>query len=322
MNIRKKLLASCVALVLAAALTPAMAQPYPSKPIKLIVAASAGTIVDATARYFADPLAKKLNTTITVDNRAGVGGLLGIEMAAKAPADGYTLMVIGVNLLAIPWISETPVQFDPLKDFIPVAKVNGAALAFVVPATSPHKTLADLMAAMKAKPGEVTYASGGAGSTAHLCTVLLNDMTKTTAKHIPYKGNGPAVTDTAGGQVDFTCNSSAVLPLVKSGKLRALAVTSNERWPEIPEVPTVAEAGVPGFEISSWIGLWAPTGTPQAIVDKLSAEVVQLARAPEFKEFTTKQVMFLDIAEHKDFRTQVPKEAVKWKRIAQLSKGN
>jgi tripartite-type tricarboxylate transporter receptor subunit TctC len=298
------------------------AQSYPNKPIKIIVAASPGTIVDVTARYFTDPLSRKFNTPITVDNRAGAGGLVGIDAVAKAPADGYNLMVIGVNLLAIPWISETPVNFDPLRDFVPIAKVNGAALAVVVPTNSPYKNLQDLIASMKAKPGSVTYSSGGAGSTAHLCTVLLNDMTRTTAQHIPYKGNGPAVTDVVGGQVEFTCNSSAVIPLVKSGKLRALAVTSNQRWPELPEVPTVAEAGVAGFEISSWIGVWAPTGTPQAIVDRLSSEIVQLAKAPEFKEFTTKQAMFLDIAEHKDFQKEVPKEAVKWKRIAQLSKGN
>ncbi len=313
-------MAASVALMLASA--SAFAQQWPSKPIKINVAASPGTIVDVTARYFAEPLAKRLNTPITVENRAGAGGLVGIETSAKSPADGYNLMVIGVNLLAIPWISETPVNFDPLRDFIPVAKVNGAALAVVVPANSPYKTLADLIAGMKAKPGDVSFSSGGAGSTSHLCTVLLNDMTRTSARHIPYKGNGPAVTDVVGGQVDFTCNSSAVIPLVKAGKLRALAVTSNARWDAMPEVPTVAQSGVPGFEISSWIGVWAPTGTPPAIVERLSTEIVQLARAPEFKEFTDKQVMFLDIAEHKDFAKEVPKEAVKWKRIAQLSKGN
>jgi tripartite-type tricarboxylate transporter receptor subunit TctC len=319
-NFATKILLTGICLMLVAGIT--QAQSYPNKPIKIIVAASPGTIVDVTARYFTDPLSRKFNTPITVDNRAGAGGLVGIDAVAKAPADGYNLMVIGVNLLAIPWISETPVNFDPLRDFVPIAKVNGAALAVVVPTNSPYKNLQDLIASMKAKPGSVTYSSGGAGSTAHLCTVLLNDMTRTTAQHIPYKGNGPAVTDVVGGQVEFTCNSSAVIPLVKSGKLRALAVTSNQRWPELPEVPTVAEAGVAGFEISSWIGVWAPTGTPQAIVDRLSSEIVQLAKAPEFKEFTTKQAMFLDIAEHKDFQKEVPKEAVKWKRIAQLSKGN
>jgi tripartite-type tricarboxylate transporter receptor subunit TctC len=299
----------------------AHAEPYPSRPIKIIVAGSAGTALDVTARYFAEPLSKRLNTAVVLENRAGAGGATGVEAVAKAAPDGYTLLFGGMPIFSTRWTSETPVAFDPIKDLTPIAKVNGAALAVVVPPASSFKTLADLVSAMRAKPGELTYSSGGNGSTSHLCTLLLNDMTRTSARHVAYKGNGAAITDTAGGQVDFTCNSSVVVPLVMSGKLRALAVSSRNRWDALPEVPTVAEAGIPGFDVSSWMGVMAPTGTPAAVVQRLSDEFVRLAQMPEFKEFCAKQTMYLEIADHKQFLADIPKENIRWKRIGLLSRG-
>jgi tripartite-type tricarboxylate transporter receptor subunit TctC len=150
----------------------------------------------------------------------------------------------------------------------------------------------------------------------------LNEMTQTKARHVPYKGNTPAVTDAMSGQVEFTCNSSIVVPLVKGGKLRALAVTSRQRWEELPDVPTVAEAGVPGFEISSWIGAMAPAGTPAAIVQRLSDELVAIAQSPEFREFCAKNTMYVEVVDHKEFEAGVTAEAAKWKRLAQLTKQN
>ncbi|HYF16754.1 MAG TPA: tripartite tricarboxylate transporter substrate binding protein [Ramlibacter sp.] len=303
-----------------AAALPCAAQQYPARPIRVLVPASPGTAIDVTTRFFTERLAKKLGVAVVVENRDGAGGAVGLTAAAKMQPDGYHLVFTGIPIYAAPHVSETPVGFDPLKDFTPVARFNGAALAFVVPANSPHKSLQDLVRAMKARPGDVPFASGGNGSTSHMCTLLLGEMTQSTAKHIPYKGNTPAVTDTVGGQVEFTCNSSVVVPLVKSGKLRALAVTSRQRWEDLPDVPTVAEAGVPGFEISSWIGLMAPAGTPAAIVQKLSDETVAIANSAEFKEFCVKNTMYVEVVGHREFQAAAAAEAAKWKKLAQLTK--
>jgi tripartite-type tricarboxylate transporter receptor subunit TctC len=307
------------ALLLAAAL-PCGAQTYPSKPLHVLVPASPGTAIDVTARFFTDRLSKRLGVPAVVENREGAGGAVGLAAASKAQPDGYNLAFAGITIYTTPHVSETPVGFDPVKDFVPIGRFNGAALAFVVPAGSPHKNLQDLVSAMKSRPGDVPFASGGNGSTSHMCTLLLNEMTQTSARHIPYKGNTPAVTDTVGGQVEFTCNSSVVVPLVKSGKLRALAVTSKQRWPDLPDVPTVAEAGVAGYEISSWIGAMAPTGTPPAIVQRLSDELVAIAKSPEFQEFCNKNTMYVEIVGHPEFQAGVTAEAAKWKRLAILTK--
>ena len=298
------------------------AQTYPAKPIRVIVPASAGTAVDVTTRFFSERLARRLNSPVVVENRDGAGGAIGITYAAKAPPDGYTILFTGIPIYATPHVFETPVGFDPVKDFMPIARFNGAALAFVVPASSPYKTLQDLIGAMKARPGDLTFASGGNGSTSQMCTALLNEMTHTRARHVAYKGNSPAVTDTVGGQVDFTCNSSVVIPLVKSGKLRALAVTSRARWEELPDVPTVAEAGVPGFEISSWIGAMAPAGTPAAVVEKLSDELVAIAQGSDFRDFCARQTMYVEVVERKAFQSGALAEAARWKYLAQLTKAN
>ena len=299
----------------------AFAQQYPARPIRIVVPASPGTAVDITARFVAEALAKSLKTPVLVDNRAGAGGLIGTDFVAKAPGDGYTLLFAGVPHLTTRWFTDGPVTFDPVKDFVPLAKVSSSALAIVVRADSPYKTLNDLITAMKRKPGEITYSSGGAGSTSHLCSVMLNDLTKTRAKHIPYKGNGPAVTDVVAGQVDFTCQGApSVVPMIKAGKLRGLAVTSAGRWPEILDVPTSAQAGLPGYQVASWIGALAPVSTPSPIVERLSDELVQIAQSAAFKQFCVHQSMYVDIADRRQFLTELPKEDAHWKRIAQLSK--
>jgi tripartite-type tricarboxylate transporter receptor subunit TctC len=320
---RPLILAAAALAALAGVFTDAQAQTaYPSKPIRLIVPASPGTAVDVTTRFFSERLSRRLNSPVVVENRDGAGGAIGITYASKAAPDGYTILFTGIPLYAAPHVSEAPVNFDPVRDFVPIARFNGAALAFVVPASSPYKSLQDLIAAMKARPGDLTFASGGNGSTSQMCTALLNEVTHTKARHVAYKGNSPAVTDTVGGQVDFTCNSSAVVPLVKSGKLRALAVTSRARWEELPDVPTVVEAGVPGYEISSWIGAMAPAGTPAPIVKKLSEELVAIAQDKEFRDFCTKQTMYVEIVENKPFQAGAVAEAARWKHLADLTKKN
>lgn len=301
---------------------PAFSQQFPSKPIKIIVPASAGTSIDAMTRFFAEPLAKRLNTPVVVDNRSGAGGLLGYTAAAKSTPDGYTLILTGIPLYLLPLFSEAPTPpFDALKDFAPVARVARVPLAIVVAVDSPYRTMADLVQAMKNKPGEVTYSSQGVGSSAHLCSVILNDMSKTKALHVGYKETTMAVTDVVGGRVAFTCQSSVgVLPLAQGGKLRILAVTGSKRWEELPNVPTVSESGVPGFEASSQLDFMAPAGTPEGVLQLLSEHIVQIAQSPQYKEFCVKQVIAQDVMDAKALAPEMVREAARWKRVAQLAR--
>lgn len=301
----------------------AFSEQYPSKPIRMVVPASPGATIDLTSRFMAEALTKSLKSPVIIDNRAGAGGLIGSDVVAKSPPDGYTVLMIGVPHFTARLYLDGPSPFDPVKDFSPLAKICNSALCFVVRADAPYKTLNDLIAAMRKRPGEITFGSGGAGSTSHLCTVVLNSMTKTHAKHIPYKGNTPAVTDVVAGQVDLTCQGApGVLPMVKAGKLRPLAVTGLERWTAIPDVPTVAQTGVQGYNVSSLIGAVAPAKVPAAIVEKLSAEMVRIARTQAFKDFCTEQSMSVDIADHQKFLAEMPVDDAQWKRIVQLAKSS
>lgn len=300
----------------------AHAQQFPSKTIKIIVPASPGTSIDAVTRFFSDPLSKRLNVPVVVENRSGAGGLMAYQAAAKAPADGYTLILTGTPLYLLPLFSEasTP-PFDSVKDFAPVARVARVPYAIVVAPDSPYRTMADLVRAMKSKPGEVTYSSQGVGSSAHLCSLLLTDMSNTKAQHVGYKETTMAVTDVAGGRVGFTCQTSVgVLPLVQAGRLRPIAVTSNKRWDELPNVPTAAESGVPGFEASSQLDFMAPGQTPEAVLRVLSDEFVKIAQGPEFKAFCAKQVLALDVVDSKALAPEMAREAARWKGIAQLAR--
>jgi len=301
----------------------AFAQQFPSKPIKVIVAVSAGTSLDITARFFVEPLQKRLNAPVVVENKPGAGGILGFTTVAKAPPDGYTIMLAGIPLYLSPLFAETTAPYDPVKDFVPIARVARVPLTIVVAADSPYRTLSDLVQAMKSKPGQLTYSSVGTGSSGHLCAALLNDMSKTKAQDIGYKESGTSITDVVAGRISWTCQGTAgVLPLINSGKLRALAVTGAIRSEALPDVPTVAEAGVPGYELSSWLDFMAPAKTPTPIVQLLSDEIVRVAQTPEFKEFCSKQVMAPDVVGYKPLIADMPNEAAKWKRVAQVARGS
>lgn len=318
---RRHLLQALPALPAALGPAIALAQPIAGKPIRLLVAASAGTTVDAAARFAAEPLSRIAGVPVVVENRPGAGGAIGSEAVAKSPADGHTLLFTGVTHFSARYSGEASATYDPVKDFKAVARICSAALAVVVAADSPYKTMADLLAAMKARPGEVDYGSGGVGSTSHLCTVILNDLTRTSAKHIPYKGNTQAVTDTVAGIVAFTCQGSGgVLPLIKAGRLRALAVTSRDRWEALPDVPTGTECGIPGFEVASWMGAFAPARAPDAMVALVSDGLARIARSPEFKAFCDKQSMFVELVEHRAFQAGLPAEDARWRRVAELVK--
>lgn len=300
---------------------PAFAQAFPAKPIKLITSVTPGSATDAVARFLAEAVSRRLNAPMVVDPRPGAGGIVASQEVGRAPADGHTVLFAGIgHYLAQPLAGTLP-AYDPVKDFTPIAKVGSASVVIAVKAGSQYKSLHDLIGAMREKPGQLTFSSGGIGSTAHLCGVMLNDATKTRALHVPYKGTATAVVDVAGGQVDFTCQSAAaILSIIQSGKLRPLAVTSQRRWSTLPDVPTAIEAGLPGFLVASWMGSFVPAATPQPVVQLLSDAMVAAAQSQAFKDLCDKQTIDVDVADHAHWAAGAAQEDAYWQRIAALLK--
>ena len=263
----------------------AFGQAYPTRPIRLVVPSSAGAgVTDIMARLIGHRLSESLGQQIVVDNRPGASGILGSDVVAKAAPDGYTLLIANVSLIVNPYLySKMP--YDPLTDFLPVTMVNSAPLQLVVHPSVPANSVAELVAYAKSRPGQLNYGSGGLGSTPYLAAELFKSIAGIDVVHVPYKGGAPALTELVGGQLTFMIeNVPGTMPFVKSGKLRALAITSPQRSPLAPELPTMIEAGVPGYEMSGWNGIFAVKGTPPEIVAKLNAELVKILRAPDMKE--------------------------------------
>jgi tripartite-type tricarboxylate transporter receptor subunit TctC len=255
---------------------------YPNQPIKVIVPFPPAGGTDTVARLLLDRIRSTSNWNFVVDNRPGAGGNIGMDAVAKSKPDGYTLGMGQTANLAINPSLYSKMPFDVAKDFVPIALIAGQAVVLVVNATSPFKTVADLVAAAKAKPSVVTMASAGNGTVGHLTGELFARQAGITINHIPYKGAGPAATDLLGGQVDFYfATPQTAIPFLKSGKLRALAVSSAKRMPALPDVPTVAESGFKGFDTTDWKVLVAPAGTPTDIVKRLNAEAEKAMSSPE-----------------------------------------
>ena len=256
------------------------AQPYPTRLIKIIVPYAAGGAVDIVARTIGQPLAEALKQPVIVDNRPGASANIGMEMAAKAAPDGYVLLMasngIATNMALFPDLT-----FDGRRDFAPIAKIGYAPLVIVVPVSSPVKSMKDLIAMAKAEPGKLTYASAGNGSSGHLAGELLKSTAKIDVLHVPYKGGAPAITDLLGERISFMpINPVEVMAHIRGGRLRALAVASDKRFPLLPDVPTVTEAGLSGYEASVWWGLVAPAKTPPEIVRQLNAEINKVLANP------------------------------------------
>jgi tripartite-type tricarboxylate transporter receptor subunit TctC len=284
---RRSLIHSAVAVATLSALgLPALAQDkWPSKPITYIVPFPAGGTTDILGRLIGQKLGPVLGTTIVIDNRGGAGGGIGSELASRAPADGYTLVGGTVSSHAINVSLYPKLGYDPVKSFSPVVLIGSNPVVLVVGANSPYKTLQDVLAAAKAKPKTISSASAGSGTSQHLSLELLGFKSGTQFIHVPYKGSGPAIQDVIGGQVDMMFDTTVVAgPHIQSGKVRALAVTSAKRLESLPNVPTVAESGVPGFEVTSWQGIFAPAGTPKPIIDKLHEEILKIIAQPEMQE--------------------------------------
>jgi tripartite-type tricarboxylate transporter receptor subunit TctC len=261
------------------------AQAYPVKPIRLIVPQPPGGGNDTIARLVAERIAKPLRQQVVVENRAGASGLVAAETVSRAPADGYTLLLGNVATLAILPNLQKKIPYDSLRDFDPVSLIASAPMLVVVHPSVPVRTVKELVAFAKARPGEINYASNGIGSSTHLATEMFRQMTGIDIVHVPYKGLSGAMTDLVSGQVPLMFSSAvAMLPHVKNKRLRAIAMTGETRSVAIPDVPTVAEAGVPGFSAGSWYGIVAPAGTPRPVIDTLNREIVAATRSPEISE--------------------------------------
>ncbi len=270
--------------LLAAAFCSA-AQDWPSRPVRIIVPFAPGGATDIPARLLAPKLSEALGQPVVVENRTGAGGIVGIQAAAQSPPDGYTLLM-ATNAEVVMHPSIYPkLPYDPLKDLVAISIMLESPMLLVVPASSPFNSVADLVAAAKAKPGAVTYSTAGTGSTSHVLTEMLAQQAGVELLHVPYKGGAPASAAVSSGEVAVALlNLGSALNFVKGGKAKALAVTSAKRNPNFPEWPTAVEAGVPGFVEHIWIGMAAPAGVPPPIIERMSAEVAKALRAPDVRE--------------------------------------
>jgi tripartite-type tricarboxylate transporter receptor subunit TctC len=270
--------------ILALWVATAAAQPYPSKPVRFIIPFPPGGPTDIVGRLAAERLSRAWNVQVIADNRPGSGGNIGTEQCARSPADGYTMCMISIAQSISPAIYPK-LGFDPVRDFAHVTLLATLPSLLVVHPSLPAKDVQELIALAKARPGALNYASGGSGTSSHLLMELFNLQAGIATVHVSYKGTGPAIVDQLSGRIEVAFSTAvAVQPYVQSGKLRALGVSTQERLPTLPEVPTIAESGLPAFDGGSWQGVVMPAGAPRDVVNAVSGELVKILRAPDMKE--------------------------------------
>jgi tripartite-type tricarboxylate transporter receptor subunit TctC len=305
------------AMVILAALPLAAVQAhaaYPDKPIRLVVPYTPGGVTDLLARAVAKALSERVKQSVIVDNRAGAGGNIGAEVVAKSPADGYTLLMGSAATQAINASLYKRLPYDHIKDFAPITLVAEVPNILVVNPLIPARNVSELIAYGKANPDKLSFGSSGTGGTIHLSGELFKSMAGVKMLHVPYKGSAPAVSDLLAGQINLMFDSS-VAPYVKSGKLRALAVTSAKRSPVLPDVPTMAQAGLPGYEATAWFGILAPAGTPLSIVDKLNKNLVAILRDAEMRKWMQSQGADAIGDTPSEFAAYIKTETAKWARV-------
>lgn len=284
MNARAALL--CLSAAYAAApIASHAADTYPSRPIRVVVPFAPAGINDVIARILGQRLGENLGTTIVVDNRAGAGGTLGSNIVAQAPPDGYTLLFSSSSTIAVSPNLYKNLPYDPIKNFSPISQVASVGSILIVHPSLPVKTTKDLIAHAKANPGKLNYGSAGVGASQHLATELFKTMAGVDIVHVPYKGGGPALADLVAGQISLMIELlPTALPYIKSNRVRAIAVSTPKRSPVFPELPTISEAALPGYDLTIWVGLLAPGGTPRPIIDRLSKGVLAVLGTPEMRE--------------------------------------
>jgi tripartite-type tricarboxylate transporter receptor subunit TctC len=316
----KRMLVVLAALCALAPFAPAHAQPYPTKPIRMIAPYPPGGATDILARLISQGLTESLGVPVVVENKAGANGQIGHEFVAKAPPDGYTLLLGNSAALAVSISMYDKLTYDPIKDYAPITLAAQGALVMIVNPNVPASNLQEFLAWARSRDGKVSAGLAGVGAMHHLVTEQMRLQSGVSWINVPYKGSAPMVMDVLSGQVDFGIdNIPSSLPHIKAGKLRALAVTSAKRTPLLPDVPTLAEAGMPGIEAAAWHGVLAPAGTPPAIVAKLNAEIVKILRSPEM----TKRLADLGLdpigSSPQQFADFIASENVKWARIVKAS---
>ena len=292
---------------------------YPNKPIKLVVPYPPGGPTDIVARVVAQKLSEQLGQSIIIDNRPGAGANLGAEAVARSPADGYTLMV-ATTAHAINPALFSKLNYSITKDFAPISQLTAGPLVIVATPNLAANNVKELIALAKSKNGEINFASSGNGQSTHLSAELFNAMAGTKMNHIPYKGSAPALTDVMSGQADLMFDTMlSAMPFVKGGKLKAIAVTSAQRSPVAPDIPTIAESGLPGYEAIAWNGLLAPAGTPKEVVDQINAALKKVLEAPDVKQRFDAQGFAAQWGTPADFGKFVQSEVDKWAKVVKTS---
>jgi tripartite-type tricarboxylate transporter receptor subunit TctC len=295
---------------------PALAQHYPSRVVKLIVPQTPGGATDVFARKIGQALSEKWGQAVVVENRAGAGGVVGTDVVAKSAPDGYTLLVTYAGSQAINASLYPKIPFDSVKDFQTIATLASTPFVLIVHPKLPAKDLAEFIALARAKPDALTYASSGNGSVNHLLGEMVKSETGIKMLHVPYRGVAPAITDVIGGQVDSAFSSvPSVLQMIQGGQVRALAVSSAKRIPAAPEIPTIAEAALPGFDVNPWWGILAPAGIDMAIVRKINADVESILRSKEMIDFLATQGAEPLITSPQEFLAILEADVVKWAKV-------
>ena len=305
-----------IIIALLASVAAAHAQNYPSKPTRIVVGFTAGGPSDIVARIVAQQLTERMGQSFIVENRVGATGTIGAEIVAKAPPDGYALYLASQTTHAVAPYMYAKIGYDPLKDFATVVRVVHNPLLMVVNPTFPVKSIKELIALAKARPGQINFATGGIGSSPHMSMELFKSTTKIDMVPIHYKGDGAAIIDVVGGQVPMlTSSMSALMPYVKSGKMRGIAVTGLKRSTVAPEFPTIAESGLPGFEVITWFGILAPAATSKDIVNRLNSEIVAAVQLPNVREQLTKMGFEIVPNTPEQYAVFLREENVKWGKV-------
>ncbi|MFZ7310103.1 Bug family tripartite tricarboxylate transporter substrate binding protein [Comamonas jiangduensis] len=309
------------AALLATGVGTAVAQDgYPNKPLTMVVPFSAGGTTDILARIVGQALGQELGQTIIIENKPGAGGNIGAQQAARAKADGYTLFMGTVGTHAINQALYKKLPYDPIKDFTPLSRVANVPNLLVAHPSRPYKTVKEMIEYGKKHPNEITYGSPGSGASPHVSGALFQSMTGVELTHVPYKGSAPAISDLLGNQIAVMFdNMPSAIQHVRSGKLRPIAVTTAKRSPELPDVPTIAEAGVPGYEATSWFGLWSVAGTPQPVLDKLHASLSKVLKDPAVSKKIADQGGEVVIETPAQFDAFIKSEAAKWGKVVKES---
>ena len=293
------------------------AQDYPNRAVRIVVPGAPGDASDIVARLLAQKLSEKMGQQFVVENKAGAGGVLGSEFVAKSATDGHTLIVAHTASHGINAAVYSNLPYDPQKDFTPLSLLSRSPNIFVVQPSLPVQTVQQFIAHAKATPGMLNFGSGGRGTSSHLSGELLKSMTGLQLVHVPYKGATPAITDLIAGHVQlFIGNLPPILPQVQAGKLKALAVTSSRRWPELPDLPTMAESGLPGCETVAWFALLAPANLPSAIAQRLSIEAAAVMKTADIRAALLKQGMEAIGSSADELRTFIATDIARWKKVA------